>query len=198
MMENKNRNKEIANLRINGISKKDFYKLYYYETKYQFLLAVIFCLIGYIGVIVILEEQFSVIDLLIVFTESIIYVFLTCIMPLLISMKQIFIKDREAYPLKLNATDEEDSKVEQTAALEEPLQSKAIFFDNKKMLQKSRACDGVTFMFARLNTMYCSRQFKVKIVVNKDYCMLKFTEYTMEEDIIHVLFSLIGTTGLAE
>lgn len=112
--------------------------------------------------------------------------------------KQIFIKDREAYPLKLNATDEEDSKVEQTAALEEPLQSKAIFFDNKKMLQKSRACDGVTFMFARLNTMYCARQFKVKIVVNKDYCMLKFTEYTMEEDIIHVLFSLIGTTGLAE
>ena len=112
--------------------------------------------------------------------------------------KQIFIKDREAYPLKLNATDEEDSKVEQTAALEEPLQSKAIFFDNKKMLQKSRACDGVTFMFARLNTMYCSRQFKVKIVVNKDYCMLKFTEYTMEEDIIHVLFSLIGTTALAE
>lgn len=112
--------------------------------------------------------------------------------------KQIFIKDREAYPLKLNATDEEDSKVEQTAAWEEPLQSKAIFFDNKKMLQKSQACDGVTFMFARLNTMYCTRQFKVKIVVNKDYCMLKFTEYTMEEDIIHVLFSLIGTAGIAE
>ena len=107
--------------------------------------------------------------------------------------EQIFIKDREAYPLKLNATDEEDSKVEQTAALEEPLQSKAIFFDNKKMLQKSQACDGVTFMFARINTMYCSKQFKVKIVVNKDYCILKFTEYTMEEDIIHVLFSLIGT-----
>ena len=80
-----------------------------------------------------------------------------------------------------------------TAALEEPLQSKAIFFDNKKMLQKSQACDGVTFMFARINTMYCSKQFKVKIVVNKDYCILKFTEYTMEEDIIHVLFSLIGT-----
>lgn len=112
--------------------------------------------------------------------------------------KQIFIRDREAYPLKLNATDEEDSKVEQTAAMEEPLQSKAIFFDNKKMLQKSRACDGVTFMFARLNTRYCSKQFKVKIVVNKDYCMLKFTEYTMEEDIVHVLFSLIGTRGIAE
>lgn len=48
------------------------------------------------------------------------------------------------------------------------------------------------------NPKMSPRQFKVKIVVNKDYCMLKFTEYTMEEDIIHVLFSLIGTTGLAE
>ncbi|MBR3807877.1 MAG: hypothetical protein IKJ15_05850 [Lachnospiraceae bacterium] len=111
--------------------------------------------------------------------------------------KKIFIRNREAYPLKLNATDEEESKVEQTAALEEPLQSKAIFFDNKKMLQKSQACDGVTFMFAR-NMMYCAKQFKVKIVVNKDYCVLKFTEYTMEEDIIHVLFSLIDTSGNAK
>ena len=42
--------------------------------------------------------------------------------------KQIFIKDREAYPLKLNATDEEDSKVEQTAAMEEPLQIKSYLF----------------------------------------------------------------------
>lgn len=111
--------------------------------------------------------------------------------------KQIFIKDREAYPLKLNATDEEDSKVEQTAALEEPLQSKAIFFDNKKMLQKSQTCDGVTFMFTRISTKYFSKKFKVKILVNKDYCMLKFAEYTMEEDIVHVLFSLISTTRYA-
>lgn len=112
--------------------------------------------------------------------------------------KSIFTKDREAYPLKLNATDEEDSKVEQIAAMEEPLQSKAIFFDNKKMLQKNKACDSATFMFKRLNTMYCHKQFKVKIVVNKDYCMFKFTEYTMEEDISHVLFSLIGATGIVE
>lgn len=112
--------------------------------------------------------------------------------------KKIFTQDREAYPLKLNATDEEDSRVEQTAAQEEPLQSKAIFFDNKKMLQKSQACDGVTFMFARLNKIYCSKLFRVKIVINKDFCILKFTEYTMEEDIIHVLFSLIGATGLTK
>lgn len=112
--------------------------------------------------------------------------------------KKIFTRDRDAYPLRLNATDEEDSKVEQTAAMEAPLQSKAIFFDNKKMLQKSQSCDGVSFMFNRINTLYCTRQFKVKIVICKDFCTLKFTEYTMEEDIIHVLFSFIGTTGVAE
>ena len=112
--------------------------------------------------------------------------------------KKIFTKDRDAYPLKLNATDEEDSKVEQIAALEDPLQSKAIFFDNKKMLQKSQSCDGVTFMFNRINTLYFTKQFRVKIMVYKDYCSLKFTEYTMEEDIIHVLFSLIGTAGVTD
>lgn len=112
--------------------------------------------------------------------------------------KKIFTRDRDAYPLKLNATDEEDSRVEQTAAMEDPLQSKAIFFDNKKMLQKSQSCDGVSFMFNRINTLYCTKQFRVKIIVYKDYCTLKFTEYTMEEDIIHVLFSLIGTAGVTE
>ena len=112
--------------------------------------------------------------------------------------KQIFIKDREAYPLRLNATDEEESRVEQAAAMEEPLQSKAIFFDNKKMLQKSKACDAVVFAFNRINTLYCPKRFKVKIFVNRDFCTLKFTEYTMEEDIVHVLFSLIGATGITE
>lgn len=112
--------------------------------------------------------------------------------------KKIFTKDRDAYPLKLNATDEEDSTVEQKSALENPLQSKGIFFDNKKMLQKSQSCDGALFMFNRRNTLYCSRQFKVRVVIDKDYCTLKFTEYTMEEDIIYVLFSLIGTTGMAK
>lgn len=109
--------------------------------------------------------------------------------------KKIFTRERDAYPLKLNATDEEDSKVEQTAALEEPLQSKGIFFDNKKMLQKSKSCDGVSFMFNRMNTLYCTRNFKVKIIIINDFCTLKFTEYTMEEDIIHVLFSFIGAEG---
>lgn len=112
--------------------------------------------------------------------------------------KKIFTQERDAFPLKLTATDEEESKVEQTAAMEEPLQSKAIFFDNKKMLQKNQACDGVVFKFKRINALYCSQWFKVKIIIKKDCCTLKFTEYTMEEDIINVLFSFIGTEGTAE
>lgn len=109
--------------------------------------------------------------------------------------KSIFTKNREAYPLRLNATDEEESKVEQTAALEEPLQSKAIFFDNKKMLQKSELCDSASFMFNRINTLYCTQKFRVKIFTKSDFCTLKFTEYTMEEDINHVLFSFINSSG---
>lgn len=112
--------------------------------------------------------------------------------------RNIFTLDRDAYPLKLNATDEEESKVEQTAAMEEPLQSKAIFFDNKKMLQKNQACDGVIFKFKRSHTLYCSKWFKVKISIKRDCCTLKFTEYTMEEDIINVLFSFIGTAETPE
>ena len=109
--------------------------------------------------------------------------------------KEIFIRDRDAYPLKLSATDEEESKVEQIAAMETPLQSKAIFFDNKKMLQKSRTCDGVTFSFNRIKSLYFNKRFKVSINVNKKFCTFKFVEYTMEEDIIDVLFSFIGTDG---
>lgn len=105
--------------------------------------------------------------------------------------KSIFTVDREAYPLKIIATDDEDSKVEQTAALEEPLQSKAVFFDNKKMMQKSKSCDGVWFRYLRIDSTYSSKYFNVRVVAKNDYCMVKFTEYTMEEDIAHVLFSLI-------
>ena len=112
--------------------------------------------------------------------------------------KKIFTRERDAYPLKLLASDDEESKVEQTAGLAEPLQSKAIFFDNKKMLQKSRKCEGVKFVFRRLNTLYTSKDFIVNIVIQKNYCALKFTEYTMEEDILNVLFSFIAAEDNVE
>lgn len=108
--------------------------------------------------------------------------------------KNIFIKDRMAYPVKLSATDEEESKVEQSAALEEPLQTKALFFDNKKMLYKSKQCDGVVFQWKRKKTENFLRDsFAVRIFVNqKGHCVFKFSEYTAKEDIENVVFSIIN------
>ena len=108
--------------------------------------------------------------------------------------KQIFIKDREAYPVKLSATDEEESKVEQSAALDDPLQTKALFFDNKKMLYKNKSCDGVVFRWKRRDSFYFPDDtFTVRIFVNtKGVCIFKFMEYTAKEDIENVLFSVIN------
>ena len=110
--------------------------------------------------------------------------------------KDIFIQDRNAYPVKLSATDEEESKVEQTAAACEPLQTKALFFDNKKMLYKNRSCDGIVFMWKRESPVGGQNAaFRVKMLVNsKGECIFKFTEYTVKEDIENVIFSIVGAT----
>lgn len=112
--------------------------------------------------------------------------------------KNIFTVNRAIYPLHLIATDEEESRVEQTAGMEEPLQSKAIFFDNKKMLQKSKMCDGVSFVCKRNDSRYSSTTFKVKITTKMDFCVMKLTEYTAEEDIVNVLFTLTHPGRTAE
>lgn len=106
--------------------------------------------------------------------------------------KRIFTKNRVAYPLKLDATDQQESKVQQTSGFEEPLQSKDIFFDNKKMLQKNKKCDNVKFSYERLNSLYCPDRYTVQITVNRKCCVIKFSEYTVKEDIDNVLRSIIG------
>ena len=108
--------------------------------------------------------------------------------------KRIFMHDRDAYPVRISATDEEESKVEQTAASTEPLQTKALFFDNKKMLYKSKLCDGVTFRWLRKKPLpTLGSSFGVRIAVNpKGECVFKFSEYTAKEDIENVVFSIIS------
>lgn len=104
--------------------------------------------------------------------------------------KEIFTTGRTAYPLRIAATDEEESKVDQRSAKEDPLQSKAVFFDNKKMIQKSKKCDGIIFMFEQISKS--GKYYKVRFVVKKDYCLMKFTEYTEEWDIQNVLLLFIN------
>ncbi len=114
--------------------------------------------------------------------------------------KMIFSKCREAHPVKLSATDEEESKVEQSAASDGPLQTKALFFDNKKMLYKNQSCDGVVFKWKRGDpTCFSKDTFTVSIFVNtKGVCIFKFMEYTTKEDIENVLYSIINNNHNAE
>ena len=109
----------------------------------------------------------------------------------------VFTKDRDAYPVKLKATDEEDSKVEQTAAEQLPLQTRAVFFDNKKMLQKNRACDGILLRWKRTASEdEYGEYFNVHISAIKGPCIFKFTKYTSKEDIDNVVFSIINHEGI--
>ena len=102
--------------------------------------------------------------------------------------KNIFINGRNAYPLKIIATDEEESHLEQASGLEHPLQSKAIFFDNKKMMQKNQKCDGVFFSFERQNK---KERFKVEFRMERKDCFIRCREYLKEEELQNVLFAVI-------
>ena len=107
--------------------------------------------------------------------------------------KEIFTRHRKAYPIKLRATDEEDSHVDQTAGGDSgPLQSKAIFFDNKRMIDNDEMCDGLTLKWKRSVRTYYPETFTVRISEKRGKCYLSFKEYTAEEDIQDVLFSIIG------
>ena len=112
--------------------------------------------------------------------------------------RSIFIDDREAYPIKLISSDEEDSRVEQCSGNYEPLQMKSIFFDNKKMMQKSEQCDGIYLKYKRIDNMYFNNEVDVHIQVKTRYMVLKFTKYTPQEDMENVLNSIISSESRSE
>lgn len=92
-MENKAREKEIANLRINGMNRLSFYQLYYYENINLFMITFISCLIGYLSCASVFSISLSVSSLCIILLQSILYMTLTRIIPLFITVQQIFKKD---------------------------------------------------------------------------------------------------------
>lgn len=107
--------------------------------------------------------------------------------------KNIFIDDRDAYPIKLISSDEEDSRVEQCSGNVEPLQMKSIFFDNKKMMQKSKQCDGIYLKYQRIDNKYFNNEVDVHMQVKSKYMVIKFTKYTPQEDMENVLNSIISS-----
>lgn len=105
----------------------------------------------------------------------------------------IFIKDEKAYPFRLIAADEEESKVDQAAVAFKPLQSKSIFFDNKKMLIKNKKCDGVFFSILKKDAKSITDdRFILKIKVKNGYCNLSWNEYLTEDDVDYAVFSVIN------
>lgn len=108
--------------------------------------------------------------------------------------KDIFIKDREAYPYKLIATDSEMTKVEETTSSYEPLQCKEKFFDNKKSIKSEGTCDGIFLVYTRKQKgNFNSNTFRAKISVKSKFCCVRFEAYVMEEDINNVLSNIINS-----
>lgn len=93
IMENKSRIKEITNLRINGITEKSFYKLYYYENGFVILATIIGCVIGYIIALSYFKSPLVLSNLLLILLQLILCLLISQIIPLIISSKQIFTKD---------------------------------------------------------------------------------------------------------
>ncbi|NFF11875.1 hypothetical protein FDA95_06480 [Clostridium botulinum] len=106
--------------------------------------------------------------------------------------KDIFIKDKDGYPIKLIATDSDDTKVEETSADMEPLQTKPSFFDHKKILQREKLCDGMSLAFSREETLYYGEKPFLAIIFYKNgFGVTNFPQYVEEGDIQNVLSRII-------
>ncbi|BDR72240.1 hypothetical protein K144316041_09480 [Clostridium tetani] len=106
--------------------------------------------------------------------------------------KSIFTNDRQGYPIKLIATDKEDTKIEEVSGDKSPLQSKGSFFDHKKIIKNEKSCDGMTLAYKRENTKYYGKApFTVLFFYRKGNGVLRFQDYVEEEDINNVLSRII-------
>lgn len=104
----------------------------------------------------------------------------------------IFTQDRDAFPVHLSAKDEESSQVDQRAGFNQPLQSRAVFFDNKRMLYQQKSCESIQFFWKKMTPINLQDAFfPVRIYEERGRCRFKFSKYTIEEDILNVLFSII-------
>lgn len=104
----------------------------------------------------------------------------------------VFTLDREAFPIHLSAKDEESSQVDQRAGFNQPLQSRAVFFDNKRMLYQQKSCESIQFFWKKKSSLNPQGEFfPVRIYEEHGRCRFKFSKYTLEEDIQNVLFSII-------
>lgn len=106
--------------------------------------------------------------------------------------KNIFTNGKDGYPVKLISTDSEDTTLEETSSNREPLQTKASYFDHKKIFEREKVCDGMALAFFRGNTLYFGKEpFIVNMGYYHGFSVVKFTEYVEEGDIQNVLQRVI-------
>ena len=106
--------------------------------------------------------------------------------------KNIFTRDRYAYPIQISATDDDSSSVEETSLDDKPLQCTPIFFDNKKVIQKQKKCDDVVMVFKReVRTYFTNSTFQAIIEVKRGAMHIDLRKYVLEEDIENVLSRII-------
>ncbi|MCD7892608.1 MAG: ABC transporter ATP-binding protein [Erysipelotrichaceae bacterium] len=99
-MENKTRENEICTLRMNGMNQKMYTYLYFFENRYTLFLTFILCMIGYIIVSIIFDTN---IPILLFILEVLIYISVTKIIPLILSLKQIFSKEISEFLRNINS-----------------------------------------------------------------------------------------------
>lgn len=104
----------------------------------------------------------------------------------------LFIKDKKMYPIRLIASDEDTSKVDQTSAAKQPLQSKTIFFNNKSMIFKNKKCDGIMFSVEKENDTTKRNRYYAYIMERKGFCVISWQEYLKEDDIDYVLHTIFS------
>lgn len=106
----------------------------------------------------------------------------------------VFKKGKVAYPIRLSATDEEETKVETTAGRNEPLQTKAAFFDSKKTLYNQQSCERLTLMWKRKSQDLFSEDYipvKIKVGISGE-CVISFRKFTAKEDIDDVIWAIVN------
>lgn len=97
----------------------------------------------------------------------------------------IFKSDRDAYPVGVKLTNRQKTQISQVSTDRAPLQTKDVFFDYKKVLQKEKFCDSLAMIYKEKNNI--DREFPVFLSVKNNSLLFDFRNHTKEEDILNVI-----------
>lgn len=99
----------------------------------------------------------------------------------------IFTQGKPAYPVRISIRDAELSTVNERSSEIDPIQTKAVFFDNKRSSNIEKACTAMSLCFQRIaRTYYTTSHYLVALSTVSGFCVGEFPHYVDEEDIAYV------------